>query len=126
MSIIKHLSIFTVLIVAVLHGVFLVLEMFLWQHPLGLDVFSMSAEEAKTSAVLAKNQGLYNGFLMVGLLWALINNHYDVKVLFLIFVIIAGIYGALTVGTTVFFVQALPAIIALVITIWHKLSSTST
>ena len=121
MKIIQTLSIALILLVAALHAGFLVLEMFLWEQPIGLKVFSMTLDEAKISSVLAKNQGLYNGFLVIGLIWALINNHFDVKVLFLIFVIIAGVYGALTVGVTVFYVQALPGLAALAATIGQKL-----
>ncbi|MCL4165916.1 UNVERIFIED_CONTAM: hypothetical protein GTU68_059321 [Idotea baltica] len=94
--------------------------MFLWEQPIGLRIFSMSQEQAQISSVLAKNQGLYNGFLTAGLVWGLVNKHFDVLVLFLIFVIVAGIFGALTVGSTVFYVQALPAILALVFLFWNK------
>jgi len=120
MKIIKGLSWLLVFIVALLHFGFLVLEMFLWEQPLGLKIFSMTPEDAKVSAVLAKNQGLYNGFLAAGLLWALLKNYLEGKLLFLTFVIVAGIYGAVTVGPTVFFVQALPAILALIITVWQR------
>jgi len=120
MKIIKGLSWLLVFIVALLHFGFLVLEMFLWEQPLGLKIFSMTPEDAKVSAVLAKNQGLYNGFLAAGLLWALLKNYLEGKLLFLTFVIVAGIYGAVTVGPTVFFVQALPAILALITTVWQR------
>jgi len=120
MKIIKCLSWLLVFIVALLHFGFLVLEMFLWEQPLGLKIFSMTPEDAKVSAVLAKNQGLYNGFLAAGLLWALLKNYLEGKLLFLTFVIVAGIYGAVTVGPTVFFVQALPAILALITTVWQR------
>jgi putative membrane protein len=62
----------TVVIVAGLHGYFLVLEMFLWRTPFGLRTFHMTKEVADSSAVLASNQGLYNGLLAAGLLWGLI------------------------------------------------------
>ena len=87
---------------------------------MGLKVFSMTPEDAKVSATLAKNQGLYNGFLTVGLLWALAKDYFEGKVLFLLFVIVAGIYGAITVGPTVLFVQAVPAILTLIVTVWHR------
>ena len=107
MKVIAYLSSFLILIVALLHAGFLVLEMFLWEQPLGLKIFSMTPEDAKVSATLAKNQGLYNGFLTAGLLWALLKDYFEGKILFLLFVIVAGIYGAITVGPTVLFVQAL-------------------
>lgn len=106
-------------LVAALHAYFLVLEMFLWEKPLGLKVFAQSAEKAKLTAVLAKNQGLYNGFLVAGLIWGLYLNctnvphGTDVISFFLGCVIVAGAYGAGTVSKSIFFVQAVPAIIAL-------------
>ena len=60
-----------VALVALLHVGFLVLEMFLWTTPFGLKTFNMTPEVAASSAVLAANQGLYNGFLAAGLVWGL-------------------------------------------------------
>lgn len=102
-------------LVAILHLYFLVLEMFLWQKPIGLKVFRNSVEFARASRVLAANQGLYNGFLSAGLLWGLWlgDNGQDFKVFFLGCVVIAGIYGAATVSRKILFIQALPAAMAL-------------
>jgi putative membrane protein len=104
-------------VVAVLHAWFLVLEMFLWTKPLGLKTFRNSLEHARASATLAANQGLYNGFLAVGLLWGLLASSpepaFAVKTFFLGCVITAGTYGAITVSPRIFFVQAVPAILAL-------------
>ena len=102
-------------LVALLHVWFLVLEMFLWDKPLGLKTFRQTPEAAATSKVLAANQGLYNGFLAAGLLWGLWlrGAGFDIKVFFLACVIVAGVYGAATVGRKILFVQALPAAIAL-------------
>jgi putative membrane protein len=104
-----------VALVALLHVWFLVLEMFLWDKPTGLKTFRHSAEEAATSKVLAANQGLYNGFLAAGLFWGLTlgTAGTSVKVFFLACVIVAGVYGAVTVGRKILFVQALPAALAL-------------
>ena len=104
-----------VALVAALHLWFLVLEMFLWDKPLGLKTFRQTPEAAATSKVLAANQGLYNGFLAAGLLWSLWlrGAGFDIKVFFLGCVIVAGVYGAATVGRKILFVQALPAAIAL-------------
>jgi len=104
-----------VALVAALHLWFLVLEMFLWDKPLGLKTFRQTPEAAATSKVLAANQGLYNGFLAAGLLWGLWlrGAGFDIKVFFLGCVIVAGVYGAATVGRKILFVQALPAAIAL-------------
>jgi putative membrane protein len=74
----------------------------------------MTAEESAASAVLAMNQGLYNGFLAAGLVWGLISGRRDVKFFFLICIVIAGIFGALTAKFTILFSQALPAMLALV------------
>jgi putative membrane protein len=104
-----------VALVALLHVYFLVLEMFLWDKPLGLKTFRHSAEDAAASKVLAANQGLYNGFLAAGLAWGLSLGvaGTSVKLFFLGCVIVAGVYGAATVGKKILFVQALPAAIAM-------------
>lgn len=101
-------------LVAALHLYFLVLEMFLWTKPLGLTTFSNTPEFAEATKVLAANQGLYNGFLVAGLVWALIDERYDVAVFFLACVIVAGVYGAATVSRRILVVQAVPALLALV------------
>lgn len=100
-----------------LHVGFLVLEMFLWTGPQGRAVFRMSPEQAETTRVLAANQGLYNGFLAAGLLWGVARgtDGVDVTVFFLSCVIIAGVFGALTVSRRIFVVQALPALLGLVL-----------
>jgi putative membrane protein len=102
-----------VALVAALHLYFLVLEMFLWTKPLGLKTFGNTPEFAEASKVLAANQGLYNGFLVAGLVWGLIAQRYDVCVFFLACVIVAGVYGAITVSRRILFVQAVPALLAL-------------
>ena len=106
-----------VALVALLHAYFLVLEMFLWDKPTGLRTFGHTAEHAAASKVLAANQGLYNGFLAAGLVWGLTlgSAGTGVKVFFLLCVIVAGVYGAVTVGRKILFVQALPAALALVL-----------
>ena len=104
-------------IVALLHLWFLALEMFLWQKPLGLKVFRMSQEKAEMTAVLAGNQGLYNGFLAAGLFTSFATGSSDVafafRIFFLICVIIAGLYGAVTVSRKILYVQTVPAALAL-------------
>ena len=104
-----------VLLVALLHLYFLVLEMFLWDKPKGMKVFNLTVQKAAETKVLAANQGLYNGFLAAGLLWGLYQGDagYDFKVFFLLCVIVAGVYGALTVGKKILYVQAMPAAVAL-------------
>ena len=102
--------------VATLHLLFMVLEMFLWNTPFGRKVFGLTPEFAAASQKLAANQGLYNGFLAAGLGWAVITDQFDVKVFFLACVIVAGIFGGLTVKRSILVIQALPAIVALVVT----------
>lgn len=107
------LAISLVLMVALLHAYFLVLEMFLWTRPLGLKTFRNTAEKAELTRVLAANQGLYNGFLAAGLLWGLASGQWPVVTFFLGCVVVAGIYGAWSVSRRIFYVQALPALAAL-------------
>lgn len=102
-------------VVAALHFYFMILEMFLWDKPAGMRAFGHSADEAAVTKLLAKNQGLYNGFLVAGLIWGLIlgASGGPQKVFFLGCVVVAGIYGAITVSRKILFVQAVPAAIAL-------------
>jgi putative membrane protein len=106
-----------VLVVALEHAWFLVLEMFLWTEPIGRKTFRTTPEYAEQSAALAANQGLYNGFLAAGLVWGTL--HPDplvgrqIQLFFLACVAAAGIMGALTVSRRIFFIQALPAFIGL-------------
>lgn len=100
-------------LVAFLHLGFMTLEMFFWDHSLGRKIFSMTPAVSASSAVLAKNQGLYNGFLAAGLIWGIWKERRDIKVFFLVCVVIAGFFGALTAKPSILFTQALPAMIAL-------------
>jgi putative membrane protein len=100
-------------LVALSHVGFMILEMVFWDHPLGRRIFNMTPEVSASSAVLAANQGLYNGFLAAGLAWALWSDRRDLKLFFLACVVVAGIFGGLTAKTTILFTQGLPALIAL-------------
>ena len=104
-----------VVVVALLHVYFLVLEMFLWTKPLGLKTFRNTPEKAEITRVLAATQGLYNGFLAAGLLYAAITGSREFAVFFLLCVVVAGAYGAYSVNKRIFFVQALPAIVGLLV-----------
>jgi putative membrane protein len=104
-----------VVLVALLHGYFLILEMFLWTKPYGRRVFGLTPERAEATKSLAANQGLYNGFLAAGLVWGLwagADGH-TVKVFFLGCVIVAGIVGAITANRKILWVQAVPGAVAL-------------
>jgi putative membrane protein len=100
-------------IVAALHAWFLVLEMFLWTTPLGRKTFGTDESFANQSAALAKNQGLYNGFLVAGLVWGVVTAARPTLTFFLACVVVAGVYGAATVSKKILFVQAVPAAIVL-------------
>jgi len=102
-------------LVALEHVSFLVLEMFLWTKPIGQRTFRQSQEQAKASAALAANQGLYNGFLAAGLVWGLVAGSFPVKAFFLACVVMAGVFGAATVSRRILVVQALPAAVALIL-----------
>lgn len=108
-----------IILVALLHVYFLVLEMFLWDKPAGLKAFGQSKQQAKATKVLAANQGLYNGFLAAGLLFGVVQGDagVDFKAFFLSCVIVAGIYGALTASRKILFIQALPAMVGLLLVV---------
>ena len=104
-----------VALIALLHVYFLVLEMFLWDKPMGLRTFGNTKEKAAASKVLAANQGLYNGFLAAGLLWGLLlgSAGTSIKIFFLCCVLIAGLFGGATANRKIIIVQAIPAAIGL-------------
>lgn len=110
----RFLAAAAVIFVALLHVGFLALEMFFWDQPLGQKIFAMTPEQSAQTAVLAANQGLYNGFLAAGLLWGLVAAKKDVVVFFLLCVIAAGLYGAATASPSILLIQAAPAAIALI------------
>lgn len=108
-----------VVLVALLHGYFLVLEMFLWDKPAGLKAFGQSKERAAATRVLAANQGLYNGFIAAGLLWGSFQGPagYGFKVFSLSCVVVAGVYGAATASRKILYVQALPGLLGLLLVV---------
>jgi putative membrane protein len=114
---IATLSVILVALVALLHILFLVLEMFLWKRPFGRRVFGLDRDFAERSAALAANQGLYNGFIAAGLLFCLGNpaRHHDSIVFLLVCVIVAGIFGATTAQRSILWIQAAPAALALLL-----------
>ena len=105
-------------IIAVQHLLFFYLEAVLWTTPRGRAIFRTSEEQARESAALAKNQGLYNGFLAAALIWGLVAPNASVAFQFKVYglacVIVAGVFGAATVNRRIFFVQAVPAIVGLI------------
>lgn len=107
-----------VLLIGILHVWIMILEMYFWARPLGRKAFRLSPEQAESTKVLAMNQGLYNGFLAAGLIWGAFSQMIHLQVFFLACVAIAGIFGALTVGKKILFIQTVPAIIALFFVLW--------
>ena len=103
--------------VAVLHLGFLVLEMFLWNKPFGMKTFNMTKAVADSSAALAANQGLYKGFLAAGLIWGLWSGLPSVKIFFLACIILAGAFGGLTAKRSILYIQALPALVGLILVV---------
>lgn len=107
-------------LVALEHLYILYIEMFAWETK-GKETFkdSLAPELFKPTKTLAANQGLYNGFLAAGLIWVLfIDDHhwrFHVAIFFLTCIIVAGIYGAVTASKKIFYVQALPAIVTLIV-----------
>lgn len=103
--------------VAFLHLGFLYMEMVLWAKPIGQKIFHLDADFAQKSAPLAANQGLYNGFLAAGLIWSLCTTDsfmaLKLQIFFLTCILVAGIFGGLTASKNIFFLQALPAAVAL-------------
>ncbi|HEX9852801.1 MAG TPA: DUF1304 domain-containing protein [Woeseiaceae bacterium] len=113
----RKLAHWLIAVVALEHLAFLVLEMFLWTTPIGMRIFALTPEFAQQSAALAANQGLYNGFLAAGLIWSLVQkgDAHSTKVFFLVCVVVAGVFGAITAKTSILYVQAAPALIALAV-----------
>jgi len=107
-----------VLLIALLHVYILVLEMFLWDKPKGMKAFGLTQDFANQTKALAANQGLYNGFLAAGLFWGLYLGAAGgpVKVFFLACVLVAGLYGAATASRKILFIQAVPALLGLILT----------
>jgi putative membrane protein len=115
MAILNLITTVLIVIIALLHVYILVLEMFLWEKPIGLKAFRNTLEAAKITRTLAANQGLYNGFLAAGLVWGLVSGNTDVKLFFLSCVFVAGVYGGFTAIRKILYIQALPAGVAIVL-----------
>jgi len=106
---------FLLVLIALLHLLFMALEMLFWTRPAGRKIFRTSVEFAASSKALAANQGLYNGFLAAGLLWSAYSGQAMPQLFFVSCVFIAGVFGALTVNRKIFWVQAFPAMLALIL-----------
>ena len=113
-------------LVAIIHVYILVLEMFLWTSKRGRKAFGTTAEFAEQSKVLAANQGLYNGFLAAGLVWALLSGGgwegYKIAMFFLGCILVAGLYGGVTANKRILYIQALPALVTMLVLSYSVLS----
>jgi putative membrane protein len=111
-----------VVVVALLHVVFFVLESILWTRPFGRKTFGLTAEVAESSKSLALNQGVYNLFLAAGLIWSLYAGPcgFEIRVFFLLCVIVAGLVGGFTAKRSILWIQALPAVIALLLVFFSQ------
>lgn len=117
----KLLAQVCVLLVALEHLWFLVLEMFLFTKPIGLKTFHVTEAYAKAAAPAMANQGLYNGFLVAGLVWSLFASPglaFQLQLFFLLCVVVAGVFGAVTVARAILWGQALPAAVTLALVLW--------
>lgn len=108
-----------VALVAIEHLYILVMEMFLWTTPRVMKTFGTTPELAQSTSSMAANQGLYNGFLAAGLIWSLLHPDagfaHQLAIFFLICVIVAALYGGLSVKRSILLMQGLPAVIALLL-----------
>ncbi|MBA2403167.1 MAG: DUF1304 domain-containing protein [Bdellovibrionales bacterium] len=107
------ISHFLIIVVALIHLWIMYLEMVLWTKPKGLKIFRMSPQKAADTKSLAFNQGLYNGFLALALIWGVVEGQQQMQLYGLVCVFMAGVAGAVTVGKKIFFVQSVPALIAM-------------
>lgn len=115
MSFLLVLMYFFVGLVIVSHLLFMMMEMFFWMHPRVRKIYGMSVEKAQHAKVMANNVGFYNGILVVGLIWGLAAKKMEVLTFFLLAIVFAGIYGGITAKKEIIFIQALPALIALIL-----------
>lgn len=115
----EFITSFLILFIALEHFGFLYLEMFLWSKKAGRKIFSHSKEDAEKTKVLAANQGLYNGFIAIGLVWGFFHPNQDfgsqIILFFLSCIIVAGIYGGLTAKKSILYIQALPALVTVIL-----------
>ncbi|TYK67293.1 DUF1304 domain-containing protein [Colwellia echini] len=113
----EYISIIFIALVAIEHIYILVLEMFLWHKPRTQKVFGIKRDDVETTKVLAANQGLYNGFLAAGLIWGLAHPNpvmaTQIQLFFICCVLVAALYGGMTVKKSILIVQGLPALLAL-------------
>jgi len=113
-SIVTVLMYFFVGLVIISHLLFMVMEMFFWEHPKVRRIFAMTEEHAQVCKSLAANVGLYNGFLAAGLIWGLILQSHDILSFFLICIIVAGVVGGITAKRSILYIQGFPAMLALI------------
>ena len=101
--------------VALIHVAIAVTEMFFWKSPRVHTRLGFTADEANRVAPIVANAGLYNAFLAAGLIWGIAAGlgNYQIQMFFLICVVIAGLFGAITLKWTTLMIQSAPAIVAI-------------
>jgi putative membrane protein len=106
-------------LVALIHLYIMWLEMFGWMTKARKVFRKFPPELFAATKPMAANQGLYNGFLATGLVWSLLINDQqwsiNVATFFLGCVFVAGCYGAATVQKSILYVQAIPAMLGLIL-----------
>ena len=109
----------SVAIVALIHVAISVAEIFFWENPVIYERLGFTAEIAHQVAAIVQNAGLYNSFIAAGLLWSLFTQDrpLQIRTFFLVCVLVAGIFGAMTLSSNTLVLQALPAILALIL-VW--------
>ncbi len=120
----RILAVILSLVVIISHVGFAVAEMVYWQHPAVMARFGTAPDFARASAVLAANQGIYNGLFAVAIAWALLSSNHSMLMVLLACIVAAGLYGAYSVKPTIALVQALPAVLAFVFTWLSRRSAT--
>jgi putative membrane protein len=108
-----------VVFVAVVHIIISIVEIFLWEKPPVYERLGFTADVARQVTPIVRNAGLYNSFIAAGLIWGAFtkSDPLSIRVFFLVCVVIAGIFGALTLKRTTLVLQTLPASIALIL-VW--------
>lgn len=114
----SKLAVAALILVAALHVYFANIEMFAWQAKGGSIMPTLTAEILEKTKAMAANQGLYNLFIAAGLIWAGLKRDRAIALFFLACVVIAGAFGGLTIQPKIFFVQAIPALLAIGAIFW--------
>lgn len=117
----KTVTTIAVAIVGVIHVAIAMVEMFFWETPFIYERLGFTPNIAHQVTPIVNNAGLYNAFLAAGLLWGAFNQNRSIQLFFLVCIIVAGLYGAVTLKPTTLKLQTLPATIAIIL-VWQAYS----